>query len=145
MKTLTLITFLLLQINSTQAQGGNMNGVPGKSITIEKLQEMFDNIKKDTKWNITGDMLWGYFFTHNEPQLLEDVADQLENKGYRKVSIYLSEKDEQDDPDQFWLHIEKIETHTPESLDARNDEFYIFAHKHNIDSYDGMDVGPVEH
>lgn len=122
-----------------------MNGIPGKSITIEQLQEMFENIKKDTEWNISGDMLWGYFFTHNEPQLLENVADLLEKQGYKKVSIYLSDKEELDEPDQFWLHIEKIETHTPESLDARNDEFYIFANKHNIDSYDGMDVGPVEH
>ena len=122
-----------------------MNGIPGKSITIEQLHEMFENIEKDTDWNISGDMLWGYFFTHNEPQLLENVADLLEKQGYKKVSIYLSDKEESDEPDQFWLHIEKIETHTPESLDARNDEFYIFANKHNIDSYDGMDIGPVEH
>ena len=122
-----------------------MNEIPGKSITLEQLQEMFENIKKDTDWNISGDMLWGYFFTHNELQLLENVAELLEKQGYKKVSIYLSDKEEADEQEQFWLHIEKIETHTPESLDARNDEFYIFANKHNIDSYDGMDVGPVEH
>ena len=43
----------------------------------------------------------------------------------------------------FWLHVEKVATHTPASLDAQNDEFYLFAHKHSIDSYDGMDMGPV--
>ncbi len=121
-----------------------MNGIPGKSISIEQLQEMFGNIKNDTKWNISGDMLWGYFFTHNEPQLLENVAKILEKQGYRKVDIYLSDKEDSNEQDQFWLHIEKIETHSPESLDARNDEFYIFANMHNVDSYDGMDVGPAE-
>lgn len=122
-----------------------MNDIPGKSITIEQLQEMFDNVKENTPLNILGDMLWGYFFTHNEPQLLEDVAVLLEKQGYKKVKIYLSDKEEPNEPDIFWLHIEKIETHSPESLDARNDEFYIFAYKHNINSYDGMDAAPVPH
>lgn len=127
-----------------QAEGNKMNEIPGKSITIEQLHEMFGNIKKETKWNISGDMLWGYFFTHNEPQLLEKVAGLLEKQGYKKVDIYLSDKEEPNERDQFWLHIEKIETHTPESLDERNDEFYIFANKNGIDSYDGMDIGPIE-
>lgn len=43
----------------------------------------------------------------------------------------------------YWLHIEKVETHTTASLDQRNNEFYVFAHEFGIDSYDGMDVWPV--
>src|SRR5262245_44562354 len=42
-----------------------------------------------------------------------------------------------------FLHVEKTETHSPESLNARNMEFYEFAYKHSLDSYDGMDVGPI--
>ena len=44
----------------------------------------------------------------------------------------------------YWLHVEKIETHTPMSLDGRNDELYKLAHEFGIDTYDGMDIGPVE-
>ena len=121
-----------------------MSAIPGKVITIEQLQDMFNNITKETKWNITGEMLWGYFFTHNEPILLEHVAELLEEKGYKKVDIYLSDKDDPNDTDKFWLHVEKVDSHTPETLNTRNDEFYIFANQHNIDSYDGMDVGPIQ-
>ena len=120
-----------------------MEQVPGKRITIESLYDMFANIKKETDWNTSGNMLWGYFFTHSEPQKLEQAKAVLISKGYKFVGIYLSEKNEPNDPDMFWLHVEKIETHSPESLDKRNDELYILAHKLGIDSYDGMDIGPL--
>ena len=38
---------------------------------------------------------------------------------------------------------EKIEIHNSQSLNKTNDEFYILAHQNGLDSYDGMDVGPV--
>jgi hypothetical protein len=41
------------------------------------------------------------------------------------------------------LHVEKVETHTVDSLDARNGELDALASKHDLQSYDGMDVGPV--
>jgi hypothetical protein len=36
------------------------------------------------------------------------------------------------------------ERHTPETLDERNQEFYRLASRFNLDSYDGMDVGPID-
>jgi hypothetical protein len=39
--------------------------------------------------------------------------------------------------------MDEVRAHTPESLDKRNDEFYLFAAKHKLDAYDGMDVGPL--
>jgi len=120
-----------------------MDEIPGKTITLEALVEMFDNIKEQSQWNISGDMLWGYFFTHRNPRKLEEASQHLVGLGYRFVDIYLSDKDDPNDPDLYWLHVEKVEIHTPESLDKRNDELYLFAFKLGIDSYDGMDVGPV--
>ena len=35
---------------------------------------MFANIAKDTKWNMTGDMLWGYFFTNPKRDSLDAAA-----------------------------------------------------------------------
>lgn len=120
-----------------------MPDVPGKNIYLEQLNEMFANIAENTDWDTSGDMLWGYFFTHNEPTKLEKAKDILLSKGYSFVDIYLSDKDEQDEPDVFWLHIEKVETHSPNSLDERNNELYVFANEFGLDSYDGMDIGPV--
>jgi len=120
-----------------------MSGIPGKNITIDQLEEMFANIRENTDWDISGDMLWGYFFTHNEPSKLEEAKNHLVAKGYRFVDIYLSDKEGPNDPDMFWLHIERVETHSPKTLDARNDELYLFAHEFGLDSYDGMDISPV--
>ena len=121
-----------------------MTTIPGKNIYIEQLEEMYANIQSNTDWNTSGDMLWGYFFTHSEPEKLEKAKGVLITKGYRFVDIYVSDKDEPSDPDMFWLHMEKIETHSPKSLDETNNEFFIFAHEFGLDSYDGMDIGPVE-
>jgi len=52
-------------------------------------------------------------------------------------------KESKDEADLWWLHIEKVETHSVDSLNAINLVFYDFADKHGIDPYDGMDVGPV--
>lgn len=114
------IALLIALITSSSIAGDQgMNQVPGKRITIEILHDMFANIEKETNWDTSGNMLWGYFFTHSEPQKLEKAKKVLISKGYKFVDIYLSEKDEPSDPDMFWLHVEKIEIHSPESLDKK--------------------------
>ncbi len=115
-----------------------------KTITLEMLQKMFQSISDKTDWDLTGDMLWGYFFTHHEPEALAKAKDILVAEGYRFVDIY--QLDEADDKGNrpWWLHVEKEETHTPATLDARNDALYLFARVHGLDSYDGMDIGPIQ-
>ncbi len=120
-----------------------MSEIPGKRIYLEQLEEMFTNISESTDWNVSDDLLWGYFFTHSETSKLEEAKELLVEKGYRFVDLYLSDKDDLSEPDMYWLHVEKEETHTPISLDKRNDEFCVFASELGLDSYDGMDVGPV--
>ena len=60
------------------------------------------------------------------------------------VALYLEDKDNRKDPDLWWLHVEKTEIHTPDSLDQRNQALYRFAAEHGLDAYDGMDVGVIE-
>ena len=117
--------------------------IPEKKIYIEQLEEMFSNIKSDTDWDTSGDMLWGYFFTNSDPAKLETVKELLVSQGYRFVDIHLADKNEPNDSDIYWLHVEKVETHSPKSLDEINDKFYTLAHEFALDSYDGMDIGPV--
>jgi hypothetical protein len=59
--------------------------------------------------------------------------------GYREVALYRT-----DDRSTYFLHVERVERHTPVSLHARNQELDALAKRHGIDAYDGMDVGPVE-
>jgi len=119
------------------------DSIPGKSITLDKLEEMFANISEKSGWDMSEPMLWGYFFTHHEPKLLESAKVTLVEKGYRFVDIYISDKEDPADPDIWWLHVEKEEVHTPQSLDKRNDQHYLFAHELGLDDYDGMDVGSI--
>ncbi|WP_321495051.1 ribonuclease E inhibitor RraB [uncultured Desulfobacter sp.] len=118
--------------------------IPNKSISLDQLNDMFEKISENTDWNMKEPKLWGYFFTNDDPSLLAKAKEILVSKGYRFVDLYMSEKQNEKDPDLWWLHVEKEEIHTPKSLDKRNDEFYIFAHQMKLKSYDGYDVGPIK-
>jgi len=107
-------------------------------ITLDKLEEMFASMRRDAPWDVEGDLLWGYFFTDPDPKKLEPVASRLAQDGYRIVSLYPT-----DDGATHFLHVERVETHSPKSLDKRNQDFYALAAEFDIESYDGMDVGPV--
>jgi len=121
---------------------GASGAEPDKSdkpkIPLKQLEEMFAGMRAQTTWNLDGDMLWGYFFTDSNPKKLEAVAQQLATDGYHVVGTHQA-----DSKSSYILHVERIETHKPKSLDARNQEFYALAQKFGIESYDGMDVGPA--
>jgi len=118
--------------------------VPNKTITRDQLDTMFANIAKETDWDTSKPMLWGYFFTDGTREPLEKAKLLLEEKGYRYVDIFLADKDEPNEDDIWFLHVEKEEVHSAATLDKRNDELYRFAHKHGLGAYDGMDVGPIK-
>ena len=107
-------------------------------ITFESLERMFANMRSDAGWYKDGDLLWGYFFTDPDPTKLERAAEKLKASGYTFVSIYPT-----DDGSTYFLHVEKVETHNPRSLHVRNDELYKLADDLDLESYDGMDVGPT--
>lgn len=100
---------------------------------------MFDSIRGQTKWNIDGEMLWGYFFFDPRPEKLRAAATELKSNGYRFVDLYEVEGK----TGEFVLHVERVERHTVDSLDARNGQLQEFAARHDLLKYDGMDVGPV--
>ena len=138
MKT-TLRSFLLLFLFVAVCSAApNPAPRPKSVITLKDLEDMFSNMRKETKWDLNGDMLWGYFFTDRDPKKLEPVAKHLSAAGYRVVSIYPA-----DDNSIHWLHVERIEHHTAKSLHIRNQELSALATKFGIEDYDGMDVGPA--
>jgi hypothetical protein len=106
-------------------------------IPLEQLQEMFGNIRRTTKWNVDGPLLWGYFFTDSAPERLRKAGEFLAGKGYRLVGI------NENEPEFFVLHVERVETHSAETLFARNKELTGVADRFDLESYDGMDVGPA--
>lgn len=117
------------------------NEIPNKSITLDQLKVMFKNMESDV--DVSKPLLWWYFFTNHDSKPLYEAKEKLIKKWYRFVDIYISNKQNENQPDLWWLHIEKEEIHSPESLDKRNDEFYIFANEMGLNSYDWMDVWPI--
>lgn len=123
--------------------------IPNKTIFKDQLEELFSNIKKVEGFEDNKPMLWGYFFTDSDPEKLERAIPKLEKKGLTFVDIFYPEYDPEDDdieiePVTHWLHMEEVIVHTVETLDKKNDEFFIFADEEGLESYDGMDVGFVE-
>lgn len=113
-------------------------------IPREELEAMFEAIRENTEWDLDGDLLWGYFFTHDDRTSLEIAAQALQEDGYQLVQIFEAEENGQG-LGEFFLHVERIETHSVETLHKRNIVLTQFAEQHGLESYDGMDVGPVEY
>lgn len=109
-----------------------------KKIPLAQLEQMFTSMRAQTRWNVDGPLLWGYFFFDPDERKLEQAAAELASDGYQFVSITKVEH-----RNLYRLHVERVEAHTPASLYARNDQLYALAGKYSIASYDGMDVGPV--
>jgi Regulator of ribonuclease activity B len=107
-------------------------------IELGMLEDMFSGMRAQTNWNVDGPMLWGYFFADRSPEKLEKAATHLTAQGYRLVGIH-----ETDDSSTRVLHVEREETHSPQTLFARNQALSEVANQLGLDSYDGMDVGPV--
>jgi hypothetical protein len=107
-------------------------------ISLEALQEMFANMRTTPSMDVDGDLLWGYFFFSSTQAPLNTASEQLQRRGYSLVRNELT-----DDGSSYVLHVERVETHTPRSLYARNAELEALAEAHGVDSYDGMDVGPI--
>ena len=114
-----------------------------KKIFLNDLVEMFENMTSQTGWDMTGPMLWGFFFSNSEEKPLTRVKEKLESKGYKFIGIHPSDHIENKTPDFYWLQMVKEEAHTPTTLDERNNELYAIADELGIDSYDGADVGPL--
>ncbi len=112
-------------------------------ITKETIEDFFSNVNEKGEFDTSSKLLWGYFFLDRNKVKLKSAADKLSKEGYRYVDIFEADKENPNDPQEYYLHIEKIEYHNVDSLDKRNKELYDFAYNNNIEYYDGFDVGNV--
>lgn len=129
--TLALLVSLVAMSTSSHAQAP-------QRIQLSQLEAMFANMRAKAPWNVDGPLLWGYFFFDPEQVKLERAAAELKTVGYRVVGIERVEGRQ-----LFRLHVERVETHTPATLHARNQQLYSLAERLGLASYDGMDVGPA--
>jgi hypothetical protein len=101
---------------------------------LDTVQEMFERMRGDGL-DTAAPLQWGYFFVNESPSVLEELGVKFEEFGYRNESLHQSD-------DGAWvLQLSKIETHTAESLHARNEKFNALVDDWGIDLYDGWDAG----
>ena len=109
-----------------------------ETTSLQQLQEMFAGLRAEAGCDIDADMVWSYFFTSEKPEVLESVAEVLEERGFEPVEIFEGDADS-----SFALQVERIETHTPETLFALNAELESLAASFKNVKYDGMDVDSI--
>lgn len=112
---------------------------------LDLIKDLFVNIAENL--DVSQPLLWGYYFTNDTEEGLQKAAEALASQGYTVVDLYASDPDEDEEPNPdtaWWLHVEKVEVHTPESLFARGEELERLADEFELTCYDGMDVGEVE-
>lgn len=107
-------------------------------ISQAQIDAMFANMRAHAPWNVEGPLLWSFFFLDADKSKLQSAGADLAARGYRLADISPTTSG-----DRFRLRVERVEALTPATLYARDVEFEALARKFEIQSYDGMDVGPA--
>lgn len=109
---------------------------------LEGIREIFETARTEDGWNTDEEMLYSYYFVDTDVDKLEQLGLELEKQGYDFVDIFeLGDEETEQSTGEYLLHIDKVESHTPESLAQRNVEFQKLADERAVASYDGWEFG----
>ena len=111
---------------------------------LEGIREIFEIARTEDGWDVTGEMLYSFYFVDKSVEKLEKLEPHLENQGFDLIGMFeLGDDETGESTGEFLLHVDKVESHTPESLAARNVELQKLADEHEIESYDGWEFGEL--
>lgn len=110
-------------------------------IEFEKLERMFEAMRRDARWDVDGVLRWGYLFYDADRRRLGALSETLEGMGYRMTELGPTE--DEDAAGLCMLRVERDEHHDPQSLHQRNRELSALAARFGVAEYDGMDVAPL--
>lgn len=100
------------------------------------IENFFFQIIINSELSTKSNLSWGYYFRSNQSTSLEEAKKILISNGYDFAEIILEGK-------EYYLQIEKIETHTIDSLYDRCLELDTLAQRLQINSFDGFDVEAI--
>ncbi|RYV02408.1 ribonuclease E inhibitor RraB [Shewanella sp. OPT22] len=117
-------------------------------ISIDVLEAFFVETREFTSqhsanFDIDQKCRWSYFFADSSEKKLTALGSHLESEGYEPIGFIEAEEGDEN-PELIYLRVDREELHTVESLDKRNKEFYALAKEFDVETYDGMDVGPLD-
>ena len=111
---------------------------------LEGIKEIFEDARREDNWNLDEPMLYTYYWVDADVDKLEKLGNHLQEQGYDFVDVFeLGDEETNESTGEYLLHVDKVETHTPESLAQRNVEFARLAEEYGIATYDGWEFGEV--
>jgi len=111
---------------------------------LEGIEEIFETARREDEWDTSGEMLYSFYFVDESVDKLEKLGLKLEAEGFDFIDVFeLGDEETNESTGEYLLHIDKVETHTPETLAERNVEFQKLADEYEISSYDGWEFGEV--
>ncbi len=108
---------------------------------LQRLELTFELLKKQ-HFNTNAELLWGYHFIDANEEKLQKLAKHLESLGYTIVKISKSEN--KADLGESELRVEKIEKHSPITMNRRNEEFKGLANTFGIRKYNQGSIRRVK-
>ncbi len=88
--------------------------------------------------DLSGPLMYGYFFLGSDKGQLESMSSSLQSAGYTQVNLSEAENE------QFFLHLQKVEQMSGQSMVNRSVELESLCSEYRGASYDGWDVGAVD-
>ena len=116
-------------------------------ITLPQLEEFFENTRQTfesgrSTWRIDDECRWSFFFVDSTRENLLPIADYMQGLGYEFVGTL--DPEVEDENPVYFLRMDRVERHSPVSLNELNRQLYGIADQFGVQSYDGMDVGAVD-
>lgn len=111
---------------------------------LEGIRQIFAEAKQQDNWDTNEPMLYSFYFVDEDPDKLEELGLELEEKGYDFIGVFeLGDEETEEATGEYLLHVDKEEIHTPESLAQRNVELQKIADEREVQTYDGWEFGEV--
>jgi len=111
---------------------------------IEGIKKIFDEAEREDNWKVGEPMLYSFYFVDTDPDKLEKLGEHLDKQDYDFIGIFeLGDEETEESTGEYLLHIDKVETYTPESLAQLNIDFSKLAEEFEIETYDGWEFGEV--
>jgi len=109
-------------------------------LDFDTVIQFFKDIKTKNDFNTEKELSWGYFFIGIEMIKIQKLKEYMVTQNYKFVDIFEAELQNENDPEEYYIHFEKVEKHNPLSLNHRNKELYEIAERFHV-TYDGFDLG----
>jgi hypothetical protein len=111
---------------------------------IEGIQKIFDDAAREDNWKVGEPMLYSFYFVDTDPDKLEKLGEHLDKQDYDFIGIFeLGDEETEESTGEYLLHVDRVETYTPESLAQLNVDFTKLAAEFEIETYDGWEFGEV--